>query len=293
MSVCAAVAGDPIVHSLTPTLFGLVAQHLRDSGITIEFEAKEKIQTVSLVDALAWGHARNESIARASPGADIGSREVWISVTTPLKHQMPYDGSTEWVLGNMLISSVNHLRHDGHVWRASSTDGQGLVMLAEEFGFDFGLIDYAEKPLLCLTGGGSTARSCAAAWAESGGLVWQMGGRRKLPSRGPWKDSMVDASEVCDIVGRRLEIDFDQAPGTEPEVSGEQAPSGPDAPLYVSATYSQGDWKSEVETEWGYHLDGRWLLAAQHLVAWRYLFFPEAADDLPTLRELMLNLEAD
>ncbi len=60
-----------------------------------------------------------------------------------------------------------------------------------------------------------------------------------------------------------------------------------DAPVFLSIPYSGGEFEAVIENEWGVHLNGRWLLVAQHLKAWEYLFFPEATDNLPTLREAM------
>ena len=169
--VCAAVAGNPIEHSLTPTLFRIIAQYLHKHGHKITFEACEKISNDVLVDAMAWGHAQNTSIAKREKGEFRAKREVWLSLTSPLKHQLPIDSGTEWVIGNPMLTSVNQMRHDGHVWRAAETDGAGLLLLADEFGFDFSLRDELDKPLLCMIGGGSTARSCAAAWSAAGGKI--------------------------------------------------------------------------------------------------------------------------
>ncbi len=285
--VCAAVAGNPISHSLTPFLFNKVAQLLESSGHNITFHACEKINHNSLIDALAWGHAKMAAIAKEDEGADPGRREIWLSITSPLKHQLPLDSGTEWVIGEPMLASVNQMRHDGHVWKAANTDGAGLLVVAKEFGFDFNLEDELDHPLLCMVGGGSTARACAAAWTEAGGKIWWKEGRRNLSHRGPWKDSMVNARDVCDHVGRRLHIDFDQPAGVALEIEGERIGAGLDAPVFLSVGYAKGNFESVIENEWGLFLDGRWLLVAQHLKAWEHLFAPSAAEDLPSLRELM------
>ena len=148
--VCAAVAGNPISHSLTPFLFNKVAQLLESSGHNITFHACEKINHNSLIDALAWGHAKMSVIAKEDEGADPGRREIWLSITSPLKHQLPLDSGAEWTIGEPMLASVNQMRHDGHVWKAANTDGAGLLMVAREFGFDFNLTDDLERPLLCM-----------------------------------------------------------------------------------------------------------------------------------------------
>ncbi len=290
--VCAAVAGDPIEHSLTPRLFRLVGQHLQGKRYTVSFDACEKITHDNIINAMAWGHAVKKVIAKEKEGEDLGMREIWLSLTTPLKHQLPVDSGTEWTIGDATLASVNQLRYDGHVWRAANTDGPGLLMVARHFGFDFTTSARMEKPLLCMAGGGSTARACAAAWAEAGGVIWWKSGRRKLSHRGPWNDSMILASEVCDHFGRRLHIDFDRQPGLSPEIEGERGAAGSDAPLFLSASYSDEEREYTIENEWGVHLSGLWLLAAQHIEAWRHLFYPSAADALPTLPELMELLDA-
>ncbi len=286
-TVCAAVAGNPISHSLTPFLFKKVAQHLQSRDHTITFHTCEKIQHTSLIDALAWGHAKMTALAKEDEGADPTKREIWLSITSPLKHQLPIDSGIEWPIGEPMLASVNQMRHDGHVWNAANTDGAGLLMVAREFGFDFNLTDDLDCPLLCMTGGGSTARACAAAWTEAGGEIWWKEGRRNLSPRGPWKDSIVNPRDVCDHVGRRLHIDFDQPAGSAPEIKGERIDAGIDAPVFLSVSYSDGEFESVIENEWGLFLDGRWLLAAQHLQGWAHLYYPPAADDLPTLSELM------
>ncbi len=292
-TVCAAVAGNPISHSLTPFLFKKVAQHLESLGHTITFHDCEKIQHTSLIDALAWGHAKIIAIAKEDEGSDPTKREIWLSITSPLKHQLPIDSGTEWSIGEPMLASVNQLRHDGHVWKAANTDGVGLLMVAREFGFDFNFTDDLDRPLLCMTGGGSTARACAAAWTEAGGKIWWKEGRRNLSPRGPWKDSIVNPRDVCDHIGRRLHIDFDQPAGSTPEIKGERIDAGLDAPVFLSVSYSDGEFESVIENEWGLFLDGRWLLAAQHIQGWAHLYYPQAADDLPTLSELMDILISD
>ena len=250
-TVCAAVAGNPISHSLTPFLFKKVAQHLQSRDHTITFHTCEKIQHTSLIDALAWGHAKMTALAKEDEGADPTKREIWLSITSPLKHQLPIDSGIEWPIGEPMLASVNQMRHDGHVWNAANTDGAGLLMVAREFGFDFNLTDDLDCPLLCMTGGGSTARACAAAWTEAGGEIWWKEGRRNLSPRGPWKDSIVNPRDVCDHVGRRLHIDFDQPAGSAPEIKGERIDAGIDAPVFLSVSYSDGEFESVIENEWG------------------------------------------
>jgi hypothetical protein len=293
VKVCAAVAGKPIAHSLTPDLFRIVADRLRESGCKVNIEMAEKFETTTLVNALAWGHSQKQALSNQDDGADSGRREVWLSLTSPLKHQMPPDSGTEWVVGEPMLACANQMRHDGHVWRVASTDGLGLVLLAKEFGFEFDKKDTREQPLLCMNGGGSTARSCAAAWVEAGGSIWWKGGRRSLSHRGPWRSALVEGLQLAEHNGRRLHADFDVEPGTASEPIGDRIPleDPGEAPILLSITYDGNKGESSVETEWGLHLDGRWLLAAQHLEAWRHLYLPQFADSLPSLRDLVGAIE--
>jgi hypothetical protein len=293
VKVCAAVAGEPVDHSLTPDLFRIVADRLRKAGCEVTIELAEKVETGTLVNALAWGHAQKQTLAKEDDGSDPGRREVWLSLTYPLKHQMPPDSGTEWVVGEPMLACANQMRHDGHVWRVAATDGLGLVLLAKEFGFEFQQKDPREQPLLCMNGGGSTARSCAAAWVEAGGLIWWRGGQRALSRRGPWRSALVEGLELAEHIGRKLHADFDVEPGTSSEPTGDRIPlqDPSEAPILLSVSYDRNGGESTIETEWGLHLDGRWLLVAQHLEAWRHLFMPQSADNLPSVRELMSAIE--
>ncbi|MBS72279.1 MAG: hypothetical protein CMO20_04930 [Thermoplasmata archaeon] len=285
--VCAGVAGNPIEHSLTPNLFQIVANYIRKSGYNVSFDLCEKITKDRLVDSLAWGHASNSAIVKQQKGADLGRREIWLSLTTPLKHQLPIDSGTKWIIGEPLLASVNQMRHDGNQWIAAETDGAGLLLVANEFGFDFSFKEQIDKPLLCITGGGSTARACAAAWANAGGMIWIEGDRRPLSNRSTWKESLVSATDICEHIGKRLHVNFDEIPGTQSKITGELMKAENDAPVFLSASYDKGEFHPIIENEWGVNLNGRWLLVAQHLKAWEYLFLPEVKDQLPSLRDAM------
>ena len=215
-----------------------------------------------------------------------GVNESWISLTSPLKHLLsPRSGvhSIDDSLGN---GAVNQLRWDGDNWFCAGTDGGGLVAIATHFGFDFEATG-VEAPLLCLIGGGGSARSCAAAWAAAGGSIWSIDGRRSLDKRGPWIQHLIDGDAVVDNIGPRLFIDFDIAPG-KPE-----SPHSIDADLHLISSYNSEEVGVVVEqNESGLILDGRWLLVAQHLEAWARLYCPEASHLLPGLGLTMTRLLA-
>ena len=295
------VAGEPIVHSLSPLLASLVRAHLSavKGNAVPEMKTVAVIPTKGIENALAWGYAgslpstpvweivgsplgkfrANTLLQRAVdaamehevadpnlPDAKLPQQvstpipkceeEVWLSITSPLKHQLSA-AAVRSVDDAMLIRSVNAMKWDGHSWWAASTDGAGILMVAEAFGHD-------TSSVLGIVGGGGTARSTAAAWSANGGSIKQMGGRRTLDEEGPWNLVDSDASLV---------IDFDSGGGD------------------ICAPYDkmEGDYDSRIA-----HLsnvaDGRWLLCAQHLLAWARLWLPEHAENLPSLSLLMTRL---
>lgn len=184
--------------------------------------------------------------------------EVWISLTSPLKHQLSA-AAVKCVDNAMEIRSVNTLRWDGHSWWAASTDGQGMRIVAEAFG-------YPTSGVIGITGGGGAARSVASAWTQGGGQVKQLGGKRTLDEDGPWS--------LCED-SHDFTVDFDSDEGD------------------ISVRYKQmeGDFDSRIE-----YLsttpDGRWFLCAQHLMSWASLWAPEYSNELPSLSLLMTRLTA-
>ena len=182
--------------------------------------------------------------------------EVWLSLTSPLKHQLSA-AAVRSVDNCMEIRSVNTLRWDGVSWSAASTDGLGLVLVAKAF-------DYPTDGVIGITGGGGTARSVAAAWSSSGGKVKQMGGKRLLDIDGPW--------DIC-YDEPNLVVDFDKGKGDI-------------IPIY---SQMEGDLDERIE-HLSKSIDGRWLLCAQHLYSWANLWAPEFAEELPSLALLMTRL---
>ncbi len=217
-----------------------------------------------------------------------GDEETWLSLTSPLKHQLNSRSGVICADDSISNGAVNQLRWDGSRWYCAGTDGDGLLAIARHFGFIFGDSDRA-TPLLCLRGGGGASRSCAASWTKENGHLWWLGGRRALDNRGPWVDRMIDGDEVADHTGPRLLLDFDVEPG----IAGNANDCIGQPEILVSANYSSPyQTPMIVRGEDSIHLDGRWLLAAQHLEAWSKLFFPEWAHLLPGLGLTMTRLAA-
>ena len=297
------VAGEPIVHSLSPLLVHLVHAHLSlvDKIKLPDLKNVAIIPTDGVENALAWAYAgavpnppdwelvgsplgkfrANTLLQRAVdaameivqadprlPGCETpdqlhqtpapGHDEVWMSITAPLKHQLTA-AAVRYIDDSEEVRSVNTMRWDGRQWWAGTTDGDGFLMVAEAFG-------HSTDSVLGITGGGGTARSVAAAWCAAGGKVNPLGGRRTLDENGPWKFSQDEPA---------LTIDFDDGGGDI------IAPYGP----------MEGDFDSRIE-----HLakiaDGRWLLVAQHLIAWARLWSPENAIHLPSLSLIMTRIVA-
>ena len=186
----------------------------------------------------------------------FGQEEVWLSLTAPLKHQLS-TAAVRCIDNAMEIRSINTLRWDGITWWAGSSDGPGMCMVAEAFGYD-------SNRVLGIIGGGGTARSVAAAWSLNGGKIKQIGGKRILEEEGPWHLSDEDADFV---------INFDDDGGD----------------ISVKYEEMQGDFDSRIEYL-ANNADGRWLLCAQHLHSWASLWAPEFSDKLPSLSLLMTRL---
>ncbi|MDC0557206.1 hypothetical protein OAO34_05415 [Candidatus Poseidoniaceae archaeon] len=298
------VAGEPIVHSLSPVLTALVHSHLsRIEGITLPgLKGVVVIPTEGVENALAWGYAgslpsppvwelvgsplgkfrANTLLDRAvtasidaHPEADprlpnaplpvvnfesvsVYDDEVWLSLTSPLKHQLSA-AAVKCIDNAMEIRSVNTLRWDGQSWWAASTDGPGMLIVAEVFG-------HKTSSVLGINGGGGTARSVAAAWCARGGTINQLGGNRLLEDDGPWVFTEDEPS---------ISIDFDNDGGD----------------LLVRYTPMDGDYDSRIE-KLSNVADGRWLLCAQHLMSWASLWAPKYAEHLPSISLLMTRLVA-
>ncbi|MDP7531638.1 MAG: hypothetical protein QF591_02770, partial [Candidatus Thalassarchaeum sp.] len=156
------IAGYPVSHSLTPRLFAAVGRHL---GI-------ESPQAVFLeaADIDEFEHCL----------ADLDG-DVWLSCTAPLKHA-PQDRLG--VTGPEGVNAINQLKRTQGEWTGTSTDGLGFVAACRHIGIE------PDGSVLRMRGGGSAARSIAAAWADAGGLLIPEQGRRALVD-GPWDGAVV------------------------------------------------------------------------------------------------------
>ena len=230
------IAGYPVSHSLTPRLFAAVGRHLGIEGPQGVF--------LEAADIDEFEHRL----------ADLDG-DVWLSCTAPLKHA-PQDRLG--VTGPEGVNAINQLKRTQGEWTGTSTDGLGFVAACRHIGIE------PDGSVLRMRGGGSAARSIAAAWADAGGLLIPEQGRRALVS-GPWDGAVVADGRAA------LGIDLDAAPA-----GGQSAPL--DADTQVSISYGDGADTDEFAVV---------MVAAQHLEAWKSIFAPERAAELPSLSLLL------
>ena len=184
--------------------------------------------------------------------------DIWLSCTAPLKHSPQ---ARLAVSGPEGVNAINQLKRTNGVWSGTSTDGVGFIAACRHIGVE------PNGSILRMRGGGSAARAIAAAWAEEGGSIIPVEGRRALVG-GPW-DSAITSKGEADLA-----IDLDAAAG-----GGESAELS--AKQQVSISYGEGATVDDFAVI---------MVAAQHLEAWKRLFAPENSDDIPSLDEVLTRL---
>ena len=177
--------------------------------------------------------------------------DVWLSCTAPLKHSPQ---ARLRVSGPEGVNAINQLRRLNGEWSGTSTDGVGFVAACRHIGVE------PNGSTLRMRGGGSAARAIAAAWAAESGSIIAVEGRRPLVS-GPWDSAIIGDGEAD------LAIDLDAAAG-----GGESTSLS--AKQQVSISYGKGATADEFAVI---------MVAAQHLEAWKRLYAPSLADQLPSL----------
>ena len=232
------IAGYPISHSLTPRLFEIVGAELGLDAQSVYLEA----------DSMGEFEANLENL----------QGDIWLSCTAPLKHSPQ---ARLAVSGPEGVNAINQLKRINGVWSGTSTDGVGFVAACRHIGVE------PNGSILGMRGGGSAARAIAAAWAEEGGSIIPLEGRRELVG-GPWDSAIISEGEAD------LAIDLDAAAG-----GGESA--GLSAKQQVSISYGEGATAEDFAVI---------MVAAQHLEAWKHFYAPERAADLPSLSLLLDRL---
>ena len=184
--------------------------------------------------------------------------DIWISCTSPLKHSAP---SALGIKSPEGVFALNQLMRSGGIWSGVNTDGKGFVSACRHLGVD------PAKAILRIRGGGSAARSIAAAWSSEGGSIIPEIGRRPL-LKGPWDGSVLDSGQA-DVA---VDLDASPAGGESVDLEGE---------VQFSLSYGENASKDEFAII---------MLAAQHLQAWKELYSPSKADELPNLEEFLSML---
>ena len=184
--------------------------------------------------------------------------DVWLSCTAPLKHS-PQERLG--VSGPEGVNAINQLKRTNGVWSGTSTDGLGFVAACRHIGLE------PNGSVLRMRGGGSAARAIAAAWAAEGGRIIPIAGRRALLS-GPWDSAIIEDGDAD------LAIDLDAAAG-----GGESTSLS--AKQQVSISYGEDATIDDFAVI---------MVAAQHLEAWKHLYAPALADELPTLTQVLERL---
>ena len=234
------IAGYPISHSLTPRLFEIVGAELGLDAQSVYLEA----------DSMDEFEANLENL----------QGDIWLSCTAPLKHSPQ---ARLAVSGPEGVNAINQLKRINGVWSGTSTDGVGFVAACRHIGVE------PNGSILRMRGGGSAARAIAAAWAEEGGSIIPLEGRRELVG-GPWDSAIISEGEAD------LAIDLDAAAG-----GGESA--GLSAKQQVSISYGEGATAEDFAVI---------MVAAQHLEAWKRLFAPENSEEFPSLDEVLAQLQS-
>ncbi len=198
-------------------------------------------------------------------------KEVWLNLTSPLKHQLSSE-AVSTIDESMKLQSVNALRWDGQGWWCAGVDGLGVVSVAQYHG-----VDVQSGAVLGLRGGGGASRSTAYAWLNAGGRIRLFEGRRTL-------ELPFDFEEEISQKSLDFTVDFDGGP--------ERISSFQSCPFQLNPNYHavEGDYEHRVQLMEKSPFDGRWMLAAQHLEAWRNLWAPQYADYLPSLGLLLTQL---
>jgi hypothetical protein len=184
--------------------------------------------------------------------------DLWISITSPLKHIV---GELLGISNQEEINSINQLMRTNGIWYGINTDGYGFIEAAKYIGIN------PSKSILKIRGGGSTARSIAAAWSDSGGEIIPVNGRRKLVS-GPWDISIIESGEAD------ISVDLDTNPGGDDSRMIKERKN-------VSISYNEYSKIDDFAVI---------MLAAQHLEAWKRFFLHENIEELPPLSYILERL---
>ena len=229
------IAGHPIKHSLTPKIFKIIGKHLGIVNPKMVFIDVENIEEFENKINMLEGN-------------------IWISITTPLKHAIGtlIDNSQD-----SGVNSINQIMRISDKIFGIDTDGDGFVNALRYFGISI------SGSKLKLKGGGSTARSIANSWSKEGGELIIIEGRRKLIN-GSWDKSIIKDTE-SDFF-----LDLDENPGSLINKDSMQNK--------LSITYNKFSTENDFAIV---------MLVAQQLKAWE-IFYKNEKLNLPSIK-IVLN----
>jgi shikimate 5-dehydrogenase len=229
------IAGHPIKHSLTPKIFKIIGKHLGIINPKIVFIDVKNIEEFE------------NKISRLEG-------DIWISITTPLKHAI---GTMMDNSPDTKVNSINQIMRISDKLFGIDTDGDGFVNALRYLGISI------SGSKLKLKGGGSSARSIANSWSKEGGKLIIIKGRRELIN-GPWDKSIIKDT------GADFFLDLDENPGS---------PINRDSiKNKLSITYN----KFSTENDFAII-----MLVAQQLKAWE-IFYKNEKLILPSIK-IVLN----
>ena len=263
-----AVAGRPVAASASPLLFLLTVARLEEAGvegIALEHSRALRIEATTMEGVFEqmteplpargdWHGAVQTRLARnprprsAAHASFHATEGRWLSLTSPLKHLV---GDWECVDDAHALLSVNALRLEGGDVRSAGTDGAGVVAVARLAGCgpDGGAV------LRCVEGWRGTFRCTCL--GQRRGRVHAIEGRRPLAPALPEQPRRGSAEQAA------LGIDFD-GEGKGLDASKHLIPA-----YQNKAVHAEGSLDETI-------IDGRWMLVAQHLEAWRILWAPNS-----------------
>ena len=233
------VVGFPVAHSLTPKIFQIVGEYMGFETIKVMFiEARDIEEFIKETNKIKGN--------------------FWLSVTSPLKHQLHGEFNLECTKE---IGAINQIINYEGEWRGFNTDGLGFIKAVEYIGFE------VNDSVLQIKGGGSTARSVAYQWSKYGGKLIIERGRRDI-GNGSWKKS------ITKNLNPDLSINFDVLPGINMDKN-----MIPDKHYVISydENYNKDDF-------------GIIMLVAQHLEAWKFMISDEFKERLPTIKQVLSKL---
>lgn len=321
-----AVAGDPVAHSLSPLLLGLVHARMLDLLGKKEFNLKLKntdlVPTSTIEDALAWGYAGSVPTApdwaytnapfgkfrttgllakaieagmavedaddRFAPTGEVAVSLAARSVTMGRKLPLP----TGFLSNEIWVNLTSPLKHQLSSTAVSAIDDSMNYQSVNALRWD-------GQGWWCagLDGAGvvGLAQHFGISFSSHPVLSLCGGGGAARSVASTWLDA---GGQVHVAKSRRTLPDELLARCTgsakdavfgvnfDPEIAAAQAP------LLLNAAYAsfEGDVESMLNAMQPPQLNGRWMLVAQHLSCWATLWAPHLAHILPSIDLLLTQL---